>query len=258
MTRKMKDSGVEWIGEIPEDWEVVRLKSILRERNEKNDPIKTKNLLSLTAGQGVIPFTEREGGGNKAKGDYSKYKVARPNDLVINSMNIISGSVGLSRYKGCVSPVYYTLTKRNEKDDIRYYSYIFRTKELQNFLLGYGNGIMMKESEKSGKLNTIRLRIPIGNLNMIELPICHQAQQKAIANFLDKKTLEIDNIVSKTKKVIKEYKKYKQSLITETVTKGLDKNVEMKDIGIEWIGEIPGHWSFTKLKYLVNCNEQTL
>src|SRR5665648_367512 len=107
MSREMKDSGIEWIGEIPDDWDIKSLKVILAERKENNNPIKTDFILSLTMDKGVIPYTEKEGGGNKAKEDLTAYKLAYPNDIVLNSMNVIVGSVGLSKYFGCVSPVYY-------------------------------------------------------------------------------------------------------------------------------------------------------
>lgn len=98
MARKMKDSGVEWIGEIPEDWKVKPLKQILIERKEKNDPIKTNEILSLSIERGVFPYSEKVGGGNKAKEDLSAYKLAYPDDIGLNSMNVIVGAVGLSKY----------------------------------------------------------------------------------------------------------------------------------------------------------------
>lgn len=250
MAREMKDSGVEWIGQIPKDWEIKRLKNILLERKENNNPIKTKNILSLTNDRGVIPYSEKGKGGNKAKEDLTGYRLAYPNDIVLNSMNVIAGSVGLSKYYGCVSPVYYMLYS-NEKN-IKYYSYIFKTTVFQRSLFGLGNGIMVKESE-NGKLNTIRMRIPMEKLNSVLLPIPTLEEQEKIANYLDKKISDIDLIIEKTKATIEDYKKYKQSIITEVVTKGLNPNVEMKDSGIEWIGEIPKHWEIKKLRFLGTC-----
>ena len=90
--RKMKNSGVEWIGEIPEEWETKRLKVLFHERKEKNDPVKTNFILSLGAAYGVVPYNEKEGGGNKAKENLTDYRLAYENDIVMNSMNIISGS----------------------------------------------------------------------------------------------------------------------------------------------------------------------
>jgi len=174
--REMKDSGIEWIGQISEDWNIKRLKAVLCERNESNNPIKTDYILSLTNDRGVIPYDEKGDVGNKSKEDVSGYKLAYPNDIVLNSMNVIIGSVGLSKYYGCVSPVYYMLYPRNPMDDVRYYNYIFQTKEFQSKLKGYGNGIM-----------EIRMRIQMSKLNTVELPIPDATTQTRIADFLDEK-----------------------------------------------------------------------
>lgn len=250
MVRKMKDSEIEWIGKIPENWEVRKIKNILKERNEKNNPIKSDNILSLTMEQGVILYKNKKGGGNKAKEDLSAYKLAYPNDIVLNSMNVIAGSVGLSSYFGCVSPVYYMLYSDDSEISISYYNNLFQSKVFQLSLMGLGNGIMMKESS-SGKLNTIRMRISIDKLKNIFLPVPSQAEQQKIANFLDEKIAHIDSIIENTKQSIGEFKKYKQALITETVTKGLNRDVEMKDSKVEWMNEIPEHWNITKLKNYV-------
>jgi type I restriction enzyme S subunit len=235
--RKMKDSGVEWIGKIPEDWKIQNLKSILAERNENNKPVKTDFILSLTNDRGVIPYSEKGDIGNKSKDDLTGYKLAYPNDIVLNSMNVIIGSVGLSKYYGAVSPVYYMLYPRSGVDSVRYYNYIFQTRVFQEGLKGYGNGIMEH-----------RLRIPMTNLNTVMLPYPSAEEQQAIANYLDSKVSQIDDIIEKTKQSIEDYKKYKQSLITETVTKGLNPDVEMKDSGIEWIGEVPKKWQVYRLR----------
>ena len=142
--REMKDSDIEWIGKIPKDWDIKRLKALFGERKEKNDPVKTNFILSLGAAYGVVPYSEKEGGGNKAKEDLTDYRLAYPNDIVMNSMNIISGSVGISKYFGCVSPVYYMLYPRYENIDENFYCYLFQTKAFQRSLLGLGNGILIK------------------------------------------------------------------------------------------------------------------
>ena len=241
MAREMKDSGVEWIGKIPREWEVKRLKNILLERKENNNPIKTKNILSLTNDRGVIPYSEKGNTGNKSKEDLTGYKIAYPNDIVLNSMNIVIGSVGLSKYYGCVSPVYYMLYSENNR--IEYYNYIFQTRVFQTSLKGLGNGIL-----------DIRMRIPMEKLNNVILPLPSLEEQEKIANYLDKKISNIDLIIEKTRATIEDYKKYKQSIITEAVTKGINPNVEMKDSGVEWIGEVPREWEVKKLKYVAQLN----
>lgn len=237
MMSQMKDTSVEWIGSIPENWEVSRLKTVLVERNETNNPVKTDFILSLTNDRGVIPYTDKGDIGNKSKDDISSYKLAYPNDIVLNSMNVIIGSVALSSYFGCVSPVYYMLYKRKKDDDIRFYNYVFQTKELQNALKGYGNGIM-----------EIRMRIQMLKLNTVLLPIPPANQQKHIANYLDDKCSKIDAIIAIQQEIIDNLKAYKQSTITEAVTKGLDLNAEMRDSGVEWVGCVPKHWNVISLK----------
>ncbi len=245
--RQMKNSGIEWIGEIPADWGLKRLKAIFLERKEKNDPVQTDFILSLGASYGVVPYSEKEGGGNKAKEDLTDYRIAYPNDIVMNSMNIISGSVGLSRYFGCVSPVYYILYPRQDNVDPNFYCLLFQTKAFQRSLLGLGNGILMKESS-NGNFNTVRMRIPMEKLGVQLLPVPTLDEQKKIADFLDRTCLEIDAVIAKTKATIEEYKALKQSIITEAVTKGIRGNRPMKDSGIEWIGEIPADWDISRLK----------
>lgn len=202
--RDMKDSGVEWIGKIPIDWEKKRLKAVLCERNVSNNPIKTDFILSLTNDRGVIPYTEKGESGNKSKDDLTGYKLAYPNDIVLNSMNVIIGSVGLSKYYGCVSPVYYMLYPRYENDCVRYYNYLFQTRELQSKLKGYGNGIM-----------EIRMRIPMSKLNTVELPIPPYNVQYYIADYLDEKCSEIDNIIEKKQLIIEKLGQYRLSVISE-------------------------------------------
>lgn len=243
----MKNSGIEWIGEIPAEWELRKLKVLFLERKEKNNPVQTDFILSLGASYGVVPYSEKEGGGNKAKEDLTDYRIAYPNDIVMNSMNIISGSVGISKYLGCVSPVYYILYPRKNNLDASFYCLLFQTKSFQRSLLGLGNGILMKESS-NGTFNTVRMRIPMEKLGVQVLPLPSLSEQKKITSFLDKKCAEIDAVIEKTKATIEEYKKLKQSVITEAVIKGIRGDRPMKDSGIEWIGEIPVDWGIEKLK----------
>ena len=239
--RTTKDSGISWLGEYPSGWELKKIKYCLQERVEKNNPIRTTEILSLTAKQGVIPYDQKEGGGNKPKEDVSAYRLAYPGDIVMNSMNILSGSVGLSQYFGCVSPVYYMLGPWKAAEDVRYYNYIFQTTMFQRSLFGLGNGILIKESG-NGKLNTIRMRIPMDKFGGLFIPVAPIDEQKRIADFLDAKCAEIDALTADIQTQIDTLEQYKRSVITETVTKGLNPDAEMKDSGIEWVGEIPVHW----------------
>ena len=249
MSREMKDSGVEWIGEIPEEWKIRRLKALLIERNQKNDDLKTKFILSLGVNYGVVPYSEKEGGGNKAKENLQDYKVAYPGDIVMNSMNIISGSVGISHYMGCVSPVYYMFYPRNNDVNVNYYHFLFQTKAFQRSLVGLGNGILIKENEK-GNFNTVRMRIPVNRLNALFLPMPDLEEQNRISTFLTDKCLKIENIIKDTEKSIEKYKKLKLALITKSVTKGIRKNRKFKDSGYDFIGLIPEEWEICKVRHI--------
>ena len=238
MARAMKDSGVEWIGEIPEEWWTERLQWHLKEINVSNNPVQTEDILSLTIEAGVIPYAEKGNQGNKAKEDCSQYKVAFPNTLVVNSMNVIIGAVGISKYYGCVSPVYYVF-EATENTDLRYIYYLFTNIGFQKEMRKYAKGIL-----------EIRLRISSADMLKLMIPNPSYEEQCRIADFLDTECARIDAVIEKTRASIEEYKKLKQSVITEAVTKGLRPGRKMKDSGVEWIGEIPEEWSCQKFKYI--------
>lgn len=241
--REMKDSGIEWIGAIPQDWKTDRLQWHLKEINVSNNPIQTKNILSLTIEAGVIPYAEKGNQGNKAKEDYSQYKIALPDTLVINSMNVIIGAVGISQYFGCVSPVYYVF-EPIEGTDLRYIYYLFTNTGFQKEMRKYAKGIL-----------EIRLRISSNDMLKRIVPSPPFKEQQRIADYLDKMCAEIDAVLEKTRASIEEYKKLKQAVITQAVTKGIRGDRPMKDSGIEWIGEIPAEWSVVRQKYFWNTIE---
>ena len=250
MARKMKDSGIEWIGEIPEGWDIKRLGAILQERNEVNNPIQTTSILSLTNNRGVIPYSEKGNQGNKAKDDLTGYKIAHIGDIVLNSMNVIIGSVGLSNYYGAVSPVYYMLFPRNNiETNIQYYNYLFQTTAFQQSLRGYGNGIL-----------EIRMRIQMQKLKTVLLPVPTFLEQSNITVYLDASLSKLNILLSKIRSSIEEYKKLKQAVITQAVTKGVRGEREMKDSGVGWIGAIPKDWEIKRLKSfctIVDCKNRT-
>ena len=247
---EMNESGIQWLGVYPANWELKKIKYCLQERIEKNNPVRTTDILSLTAKQGVIPYDQKEGGGNKPKEDVGAYRLAYPGDIVMNSMNILSGSVGLSSYFGCVSPVYYMLRPYNKTEDVRFYNYIFQTTVFQRSLFGLGNGILMKESG-NGKLNTIRMRIPMDKFGSLFIPVAPIENQKTIADYLDEQCKKIDLLSFKTQQQIDTLEQYKKTIITESVTRGFDSDVLLKDSGIQWIGNIPSHWKCVRGKYIL-------
>lgn len=238
--REMKDSGIEWIGAIPQDWKTDRLQWHLKEINVSNNPIQTKNILSLTIEAGVIPYEEKGNQGSKAKEDYRQYKIAFPATLVINSMNVIIGAVGISQYFGCVSPVYYVF-EPIEGTDLRYIYYLFTNTGFQKEMRKYAKGIL-----------EIRLRISSNDMLKRIVPSPPFKEQQRIADYLDKMCAEIDAVLEKTRASIEEYKKLKQAVITQAVTKGVRGDRPMKDSGIEWIGEIPVEWEIRKIFRAIN------
>lgn len=247
----MKDSDVEWLGEVPAHWEVLPLGRVLIQRKEKNDPIKTKEILSLSLHKGVIPYAEKPTGGNKAKEDLSSYMLAYPGDIVVNSMNVVVGSVGLSKYFGAVSPVYYMLRPRSTDDNVVFFDQVFQTKVFQKSLFGLGNGIMYIES-KSGKLNTIRLRIPMTRLKKVVLPHPLPEEQTAIVRYLDYVDRRVRRMVGAKRNLIALLTEQEQTIISNAAIKGLDPTAKMKDSGTEYLGEVPEHWGVVALKRLVS------
>lgn len=208
---RFKDSGIEWLGEIPEHWEIKPLKAIFNQRNEQNSDLKINNILSLVKDIGVIPYEEKGNLGNKSKDKLQEYKIAKINDLVINKMNAVIGSLGLSKYEGLVSPVYLVLYIDNPNYFINYYSYIFQAQEVQHFLKTFSYGIM-----------EIREAIDYLEFKKMSLPLPPLEEQKAIAEFLDKKCDKISQFIESKQKLITLLQEKKQALINECVTKGVN------------------------------------
>lgn len=236
--KQMKDSGIEWIGSMPHDWELRRIQYCLNEVKVKNNPIQTSNILSLVKDKGVMPYEEKGNQGNKAKEDVNEYHLAYPNTLVVNSMNILIGSVGISKHFGCVSPVYYVFGE-TDVADLRFINYIFNTRPFQKELRKYANGIL-----------EIRLRVSAYDIFKRKVALPSKSVQIKIADFLDHECEKIDGIIADIQSQIEVLEQYKRSVITEAVTKGLNPDAVMKDSGIEWIKKIPSNWSTNKMKYL--------
>ncbi|EAH8208394.1 restriction endonuclease subunit S [Campylobacter upsaliensis] len=249
--RVYKPSGIKWLGEIPQSWEIKPLQAIFNQRNEQNNNLEFQTILSLVKDVGVIPYEEKGNVGNKAKDDLQGYKIARVNDLVLNKMNAVIGSLGVSKYDGLVSPIYLVLYIENPNYLIAYYSYLFQTKSIQKFLRKFAYGIM-----------EIRESIDYLEFKKMFLPTPPLQEQKEIAEFLDSKCEKIQNYIDKKQKLITLLQEKKQALINKVVTKGLNPNIESKNSGIEYLGLIPHHWEVKKLKYVgkvvlgkMLCNE---
>ena len=242
-----KNTTEKWIPKIPVHWDFVNVKSLFEERKEKNTPLKTDFILSLTAKQGVIPYSEKKSGGNKAKDDISKYNIAHKNDLLVNCMNVVSGSSGVSNYYGAISPVYYALYTRSQKTNIRYYEYLFRNSLFYTSLVGLGNGLMMKVSS-TGKLNTVRKRIPMNKLNKVMLPYPPSEEQDQIVRFLDWKITEMNHFIHEKKKEIRLLEELKKAMICKFALEGLTKDTKFYKSDYPWINKVPIGWKETRLK----------
>lgn len=219
---RLKPSGVAWLGDVPAHWDITPLAMIFQERKEKNDPIKTSEILSLSLTTGVIPYAEKKPGGNKAKEDLSAYMLAYPGDIVLNSMNVVVGSVGLSKYFGAVSPVYYVLHLRSRNDSVEFFDAVFHDLVFQRSLFGLGNGILYIESKSTGKLNTIRLRIPMSKLKRVLLPHPGPKEQSAIVEQLAEKCSLTNRAIAEARREIDLLEVYRSQLIADVVTGRVD------------------------------------
>ena len=213
----MKDSGIEWIREIPEHWEVKPIKYNFDRRSEKNNPIKTTERLSLSIDKGVTLYAEKTTNLDRFKDDFTQYQLAYPNDIVLNCMNMIVGAVGLSKYKGCVSPVYYVIHPSKANINAEFYSYLLNIPTIRGLYHSYGKGIYAIERGE-GRVNTCRLKVSYDDFGRFEIPIPPIYEQENIVSHIKMKCDEIDELISIKQQKIESLKEYKKSIIYEYVT----------------------------------------
>ena len=227
-----------WANYIPASWTFSKIAEVFIERKETNDPIKTTDILSLTNTRGVIPYKEKGSIGNKAKEDLTGYRLAYPGDIVFNSMNAVIGSVGLSKYFGAVSPVYYMLYLRDTvKNSVRYFDYVFQDKVFQNGLNGLGNGIL-----------EIRMRIPMSKLKYVGVPVPPRAEQDQIVRYLDWQVSKINRLIAAKREKIALFEELKTHQTTDAVLHGVKQY--KKYIETQEFGRIPAHWQIYQNKRL--------
>ena len=233
MERKYKDSGIEWIGRIPEDWSVERMKGLFTERNERD--CKGRTLLSVSQYYGIRPKSETDIADSHIAESYDDYKEVYQGDFVMNIMLAWNGSYAVSDYDGMVSPAYCVFKFR--KDCCRkYFHYLLRT-----------NGYPTAFKTMSRGVIDSRLRLYPEQFYTFPVIIPSVVEQLQIADYLDEKCREIDSLIGLQEQMIEKLKAYKQSVITEAVTKGLNPNAKLVPSGIDWIGEIPEGWSKDKV-----------
>ena len=243
--RKMKDSGIEWIGEIPEGWEVSQLKYATRWKSEKGCP--DAPVLSLYRDFGVVPKDSRNDNHNVTSLDTSNYKVVDIGDLVINKMKAWQGSMAVSDYRGIVSPAYHVCSITSNKVNKRYLHHLLRNPAYLPEYVRLSTGMRIGQWDLGfDDFKNIPFLIP---------PFDEQAK---IADYLDNGCTSLDSILDKTHSSIEAYKKLKQAVITQAVTKGVRGKREMKDSGVEWISEIPANWTVKRGKQLFSeTNERS-
>jgi len=211
----MKDSGQAWLGQIPAHWDVVRLGSVLEERNEMNDKEQVAQVLSLLRKRGVMLYEDKGRVGNKKSENIRRYKIVRENDIVVNCMNVIIGSVGLSSYVGCLSPVYYVLKVRNESASSAYFNNVFQIEPFHKSLVRYGKGILAH-----------RMRISMLDLKAVLIPKPPIAEQMAINESIANRTAGIDSAIVAVEREIELLKEYRTVLISDVVTGKKDVRAE--------------------------------
>lgn len=234
---KYKDSGVEWLGDVPAHWDVRPCRAIVQEQTAKNDGAKCEDYLSLMANIGIIPYAEKGDIGNKKPDDLGKCKVVTRGDFVINSMNYGIGSYGISDYDGVCSPVYIVLKPQKNVVESRFAFRIFENRAFQTFAQSFGNGILEHRCAINWDiLKTIRVGIPPAD------------EQQAILEFLDGETSKIGALVAEQQRLIELLTEKRQAVISHAVTKGLNSHVSMRFSGIEVLGDVPKHWEIRRVK----------
>ena len=239
MTRAMKDSGLEWIGMIPENWTTSKIDNLYSLRNTKVSD-RDYQPLSVTK-QGIIPQLE-----TAAKTDaHDDRKLVKIDDFVINSRSDRRGSCGISSLEGSVSLINTVLSSKSNISS-RYYDWLFHTLQFGDEFYKWGHGIVDDLWNTNWQ-----------DMRNISIPFPPIDEQEEIATFLDFKCSQIDQLSANIKQQIEELGEYKKALITQAVTKGLDPDVEMKDSGIEWIGKIPSHWSILRIANIYTERSET-
>ena len=239
MSREMKHSGIPWIGEVPISWKVMPHKRVMHKIKEIQEHYNGEDIISLTM-RGVI-VRDLDAGG-KMPTSFDGYQKVYPNNLLqcLFDIDVTPRCVGLIKNEGLTSPAY-SQFEMHSNAYAPYYDYLLRYMDDGKTLLHLSKNLRSSLTETD-----------FGAIDTCVPPI---SEQQKIASFLDRKCSEIDEMIALQEKIIDELKAYKQSVITEAVTKGLNPDVPMKDSGIEWIGEIPEHWNLHRLKYL--CSIQT-
>lgn len=234
-----KDSGVDWLGNIPSHWEIVPVGRLFTRLKRTGFP--DQELLSVYRDYGVIPKSSRDDNNNKPSDDLGQYQLVNPNDLVMNKMKAWQGSIAISEYEGIVSPAYFVyqpLRSLFKRALPKYVHYLLRNPRYIAQYLRQSKGIRVNQWDLDPE-----------EFQRIELVLPPKSEQNQIFKFLDHETAKIDTLIEKQQQLIQLLKEKRQAVISHAVTKGLDPNVPMKDSGVEWLGEVPEHWTLKSYRH---------
>ncbi|MCX5632119.1 MAG: restriction endonuclease subunit S [Phycisphaerae bacterium] len=234
---KYKDSSIEWLGEIPSDWDIFTFKKIFKLSNERVEDVSSVELLLSVSGyRGVEPRNVESMEGQMPSEDIGKYRIVRRGQLAVNTMWLNCAGLGVSDYEGYISPAYraYNIDRAVNK---KFVHHLLRSSlYIQKYTsLLYG-------------LRPNSLQVKNYDFEKIEILVPPLETQKRVADFLDEKTKIIDELIAKKEKMIELLREKRAVLITHAVTKGLDPKAKMKPSGIDWLGDIPEGWKVTKLR----------
>lgn len=238
---RYKESGVEWLGRVPEQWEIVKGKRLFQKMDRlvhRGDKVVT----CFRDGQVTLREKRRiEGFTNSLK--EIGYQGIKKGDLVIHNMDAFAGAIGVSDSDGKSTPVYSVCTPINSlQTNVFYYAYLLRTLAINGLIISLAKGIRERSTD-------FRFT-DFGNLEYYVPPI---KEQNIIVNFLDQKCAQIDKAISQKERVIELLNERRQIIIQRAVTRGLDRNVPMKESGVEWVGKIPEHWKVKRIKNIGMC-----
>jgi len=238
-----KDSGVDWLGDIPEKWNILPGMTVFSENKRDNKGMKEDQVLSLSYGNIIVKPPEKLVG--LVPESFETYQLVEPGDIIIRCTDLqndkTSLRTGLAKDKGIITSAYINLKVKNNHNS-KYWHYYLHSLDATKVIYKFGSGLRQNLSFLDFK------RLPIFDIEPKE--------QAAIANFLDRKTLQIDQAIAIKEKQIALLKERKQILIQNVVTQGLDPNVPMRDSGVEWIGQIPEHWGITIAKHILRKLER--
>jgi type I restriction enzyme, S subunit len=232
-----KDSGVEWLREIPAHWKLQSIRAITQLKSEKNRP--DLPVLSVYREYGVLFKDSRDDNHNATSLDISSYKAVEVGDLVVNKMKAWQGSMGISQFQGIVSPAYITCRVNANIVEPKFLHYLLRSKPYIGIYNALSYGVRVGQWDMHYE-----------DFKKIPLPLPTMEEQKRISDFIDRKTTEIDQAIAQKQRLIELLKEQKAILIDRAVNIGLKRNAQMKDSGFEWLGESPEHWEILRAKYL--------